>query len=102
MEKVNMDSLVVVLDTLEKLGFNSQFEVNGKNIVSLQTDNIFQSNEVKIVHFYRFEGESNPDDSSIMYALECNSGEKGTLVDGYGTSADTDTANFMLNVKNKK
>jgi hypothetical protein len=30
MEKVNMDSLVVVLDTLEKLGFNSQFEVNGK------------------------------------------------------------------------
>jgi hypothetical protein len=34
-----------------------------------------------------------------MYALECNNGEKGTLVDGYGTTADTDTANFMLNVK---
>jgi hypothetical protein len=32
MEKVNMDSLVVVLDTLER--FNSQFEVNGKNMVS--------------------------------------------------------------------
>jgi hypothetical protein len=25
----------------------------------------------------------------------------GTLVDGYGTTADTDTANFMLNVKIK-
>jgi hypothetical protein len=36
-----------------------------------------------------------------MYAIECNNGEKGTLVDGYGTTADTDTANFMLNVKNK-
>jgi hypothetical protein len=35
-----------------------------------KTDNLFQSNEVKIVHLYRFEGESNPDDSSIMYALE--------------------------------
>jgi hypothetical protein len=35
-----------------------------------------------------------------MYALECNNG-KGTLVDGYGTTADTDTANFMLNVKKK-
>jgi hypothetical protein len=75
------------------LGFNSQFEVNGKNMVSLQTDNLFQSNEVKIVHLYRFEGESNPDDSSIMYALECNNGEK-ELVDGYGTTADTDTANY--------
>lgn len=102
MEKVNMDSLVVVLDTLEKLGFHSQFEVNGQNMVSLKTDNLFQSNEVKIVHFYRFEGESNPDDSSIMYAIECNTGEKGTLVDGYGTASDTDTANFMLNVKNKE
>jgi hypothetical protein len=30
MEKVNMDSLVVVLDTLENWDFNSQFEVNGK------------------------------------------------------------------------
>jgi hypothetical protein len=53
---------------------------------------------VKIVHFYRFEGESNPDDSSIMYAIECNNGEK-EIVDGYGTTADTDTANFMLKRK---
>ena len=102
MDKVNMDSLVVVLDTLEKLGFHSQFAINGENMVSLKTNNQFQSNEVKIVHFYRFEGESNPDDSSIMYAIECKTGEKGTLVDGYGTTADTDTANFMLNVKNKE
>lgn len=101
MEKVNMDSLVVVLNALEKLGFHSQFEVNGKNMVSLKTDDLFQSNEVKIVNLYRFEGESNPDDSSIMYAIECNNGEKGTLVDGYGTTADTETANFMLKVKNK-
>nr|WP_315250654.1 hypothetical protein [uncultured Flavobacterium sp.] len=100
MEKVNMDSLVVVMDAVEKLGFYSQFEVNGKSMVSLKTDNHFQSNEVKIVHFYRFEGESNPEDSSIMYAIECYNGEKGTLVDGYGTASDTNTANFMLNVKN--
>jgi hypothetical protein len=65
----------------KKLGFHSQFEVNGKNMVSLKTDNLFQSNEVKIVHFYRFEGESNPDDSS-MYALNAITG-KGTLVDGW-------------------
>jgi hypothetical protein len=100
MEKVNMDSLVRVLAAVEELGFYSQFEVNGKNLVSLKTDNHFQSDEVKIVHFYRFEGESNPDDSSIMYAIECNTGEKGTLVDGYGTAADSETANFMRNVEN--
>jgi hypothetical protein len=102
MEKINMDSLVTVLAKVEKLGFRSQFEVTGKNLVSLKTNKHFQTNEVKIVHFYRFEGESNPEDSSIMYALEGNNGEKGTLVDGYGTTADTDTANFMLNLKSQK
>ena len=99
MEKVNMDSLVTVLAAVEKLGFQSQFEVNGKNLVSLKTDSHFLANEVKIVHFYRFEGESNPDDSSILYAIESNNGEKGTLVDGYGTTADTETASFIRNVK---
>jgi hypothetical protein len=60
-----MDSLVVVLDTLENWDF--KFEVNGKYGFTTN-DNLFQSNEVKIVDLYRFEGESNPDDSSIMYA----------------------------------
>ena len=99
MEKVNMDSLVTVLAKVEKLGFHSQFEVNGKNLVSLKTDKLFLPEEVKIVHFYRFEGESNPEDSSIMYAIEGNDGEKGTLVDGYGPAADSETANFMLKVE---
>lgn len=99
MEKVNMDSLITVLSAVEKLGFKSQFEINGKNLISLKTGNHFLDNEVKIVHFYRFEGESNPEDSSILYTIESNNGEKGTLVNGYGTSADTDTSNFMLKVK---
>ncbi|MBC7588717.1 MAG: hypothetical protein H7178_10220 [Chitinophagaceae bacterium] len=99
MEKANMDSLVTVLFAVEKLGFHSQFKVTGENLVSIKSGNHSLANEVKIVHFYRFEGESNPDDSSILYAIESNNGEKGTLVDGYGTAADTETANFIRNVK---
>ena len=34
--------------------------------------------------FYRFEGASNPDDNSIVYAISSNDGLKGTLVDAYG------------------
>ncbi|PWJ97432.1 hypothetical protein BC749_107233 [Flavobacterium araucananum] len=98
MEKVNMDSLVTVLAEIENMGFTSQFEVNGKSLVSLKTDHHFMANEIKIAHFYRFEGESNPEDSSIMYAIETNSNEKGTLVDGYGTQADPATADFMRKV----
>lgn len=99
MEKVNMDSLVIVLAEIEKLGFTSQFEVNGKNLVSLKTDHHFMPEQIKITHFYRFEGESNPDDSSIMYALETDTNQKGTLVDGYGNAADPATADFIREVR---
>ncbi|WP_035675255.1 hypothetical protein [Flavobacterium frigidarium] len=100
MEKTNMDSLVTVLAEVEKLGFQSQFEINGKNLVSLKTDKHFLSTEVKIAHYYRFEGESNPDDNSIMYAIECSDGERGTLINGYGPSASLETADFITTVEN--
>jgi hypothetical protein len=100
MGKTNMDSLVTVLAEVEKLGFQSQFEVNGKNLVSLKSDQHFLPHEVQLVVFYRFEGESNPDDSAIMYAIECNTGEKGTLIDGYGPSASVEIADFMISVQN--
>jgi hypothetical protein len=54
MEKVNMDSLVVVLDTLENWDFNSQFEVNGKKWFHYKQISS-KSNEVKIVHLYRLK-----------------------------------------------
>ncbi|TWI00612.1 hypothetical protein IQ05_01269 [Flavobacterium tiangeerense] len=100
MDKVKKDSLVMVITAAEKLGFHSQFKVNGKNMISLKTDIRFHSNEVRIVHFYRFEGASNLEYTSIIYIIECDNGEKGTLVDGFDTT--TETANFMLNVKNQE
>jgi hypothetical protein len=66
-------------------------------MISLKKDIRFHSNEVRIVHYNRFEGASNPEYTSI---IECNNGEKGNLVDGFDTT--TETANFMLNVKNQE
>lgn len=37
--------------------------------------------------FHRFEGMSNPDDNSIVYAISSEDGFKGTLVDAYGMYA---------------
>lgn len=38
--------------------------------------------------FYRFEGMSNPDDNSIVYAISSAQGLKGVLVDAYGVYSD--------------
>ena len=42
---------------------------------------------------FRFEGLTNPDDASILYALSSvKYGSKGVLVNGYGLAADAITA----------
>ncbi|SDJ81976.1 hypothetical protein SAMN04487935_1958 [Flavobacterium noncentrifugens] len=95
-----MDSLITVLDALETKGFTTQFEVSHLKLLSLKTEKRFAPDQVKIIHFYRFEGESNPDDGAILYAIETNTYEKGTLVDGYGPTSDSTKADFMKQVAN--
>ncbi|SMO72295.1 hypothetical protein [Solitalea koreensis] len=98
-EKVYMESLVTILESLNATGFETQFKATSYGLLSLATQKTFQPNEVKVLHFYRFEGESNPDDSSILYAIETKNGEKGTLVDGYGVFSDSQVSNFMIKVE---
>ena len=66
---------------LEKRGFTHSF--GGKEVgAALHPD------EFEIVEFYRFEGMSNPDDSSVVYAIQSQTGLKGILVDAYGVYSD--------------
>ena len=99
-----MTDLEKCVKRLEEKGYTNQFRVEKKMLQSL-TDKKkkYKSKDVKAVNFYRFEGVSNPDDMSILYAIETTDGEKGTLVDAYGVYSDDDTGAFMQEVDiNKK
>ncbi len=97
-EKIHMKSLVSCLTYLQIQGFDTQFKVIPEGMLSLKTDKTFHPSQVRVVHYYRFEGESDPSDSSILYAIEATDGEKGTLVDGYGTESDGLVTTFMHQV----
>lgn len=89
---------------LAQKGFTDQFRVEKKVLQSL-TDKKkkYKPKDVKAVNFYRFEGVSNPDDMSILYAIETTDGTKGTLIDAYGVYSDDETGAFMQEVDiNKK
>lgn len=98
-EKVNMESLVSVLSSMTLSEFVTQFKVTEQGLVSLTTRKTFQPAEVEILHFYRFEGESNPADNAILYAIETNDGEKGTIVDAYGMYNDSLVTNYIKQVE---
>ena len=66
MKKVNMRSMVYIFDSLNSLGFEMKFKATVHGLLSLTTPKTFQPYQIQIVHFYRFEGESDPSDSSIV------------------------------------
>jgi hypothetical protein len=99
MDKEHMKTLVSCTNSLMTKGYVTQFKAIKHGLKSLTTDKIYTPEEVKITNFYRFEGESDPSDSSILYAIETTSGEKGTLTDAYGAYSDPHVAKFIKDVE---
>lgn len=99
-KKEEMKTLAACINSLAKEGFETQFKVINKfALKSLSTQKLFTPEDVRIESFYRFEGESDPADNCILYAIETWSGEKGTLVDAYGVYADSNVSGFIKSVE---
>jgi hypothetical protein len=97
--KKDMETLTACINSLTAEGYATQFKAIGKGLKSLSSEKIYRPEEIKITNFYRFEGESDPSDNSILYVIETSEGEKGTLLDGYGVYTDTNITNFVKEVE---
>ena len=100
----HMKSLSACLNKMVLDGYDDDFKVNDKGLKSLKTNKVYQPNEIHISNFFRFEGQSDPNDNTILYVIESEDGAKGTVVDAYGPYADTKLTEFLNKVEdfNKK
>lgn len=98
-EKVNMKTMSSCINSLVEKGFVENFMVNERGLTAVNTQHVYLPGEVKVLNFYRFEGESDPGDSAILYAIETSDGTKGTLTDAFGTYADDGVQKFMSSVE---
>jgi hypothetical protein len=95
-----MNSLSMVMAKIVKNGYTESFKITGKGLSpQSDLDRVYGPEQVQVVNFYRFEGESDPGDNSIMYQIETSDGLKGVLVDAYGAYADEKTNVFMQQVE---
>lgn len=101
-DKGDLKTLTSCINFLTAEGYETQFKVVKNGLKSLATEKIYQSDDVSIVSFYRFEGESDPADSAILYVIETDTGEKGTLTDAYGAYSDPHVDSFIKEVENIK
>lgn len=97
-KKEEMKTLSDTVNALTKEGFETQFSATEDGLKSLSTDRVYKPDEIRVVNFYRFEGESDPADNSILYAIETSEGELGTVTDSYGPTSDTNVTQFMHQV----
>jgi len=94
-----MNSLSECIDFLNRKGFTEQFKVEGLGLVSLSDHRAYTPDDVIAINYYRFEGISDPEDMSILYAIETVDGKKGTLTDSYGTYSDPEVNEFVKHME---
>lgn len=54
----------------------------------------YEPHDLSIIKTYRFEGESDPSDSIVLYIIEANDGLIGYSMDAYGAYSNHDDANY--------
>jgi len=81
------DTVTDAVKGLKERGYAKDFNLE-ENCLVCHEDK-FDVNDFEIVEVYRFEGNSDPGDEAVVYAIESNKGHKGVLVNGYGPSSDT-------------
>ena len=80
-------------------GYKEDFVIEDGRLKCVSTEIQYCPKEITIINFFRFEGQNDPDDSSIMYVIETNDGKKGTIIDAYGAYADPDISTFISEVE---
>jgi len=88
-QKTEMNTLSQVLEKmrLKKMDAEFRWENDSFNAGKGKT---YSPEELKIIKTYRFEGDSDPSDSSILYIIQAEDGLIGYSIDAYGVYSNHD------------
>lgn len=84
-----MTTVSVVLEKLRIKKQDNEFTMTEKGFTTTN-GKIYQPEDLTIIRTYRFEGESDPGDSSIIYVIEARDGMIGYSMDAYGVYSNHD------------
>ena len=95
-----MTTLTEVLQRLKAKGHDNEFTMTDKGFTAGK-NKYYNPEDLTIIKTYRFEGDSDPADSSILYLIQANDGLTGYSMDIYGaqTDQDVDYDEFVKKIK---
>lgn len=96
-------TLSETINALVKLGYTHDFNIQDDSIVSSKSDKRLSPEDFHIDKVYRFEGASDPDNQSILYAISSAKHDvKGILVNAYGIYSEDESSKLIerLEIRN--
>ena len=96
------DTLSEAIEDLKKDGYTEDFNLKEHCLECRALGYEILATEFEVDKTYRFEGDSNPDDSSVLYAISSEKYKiKGVLVDAYGPYANPITTEMIQKLRYK-
>lgn len=90
------DTVVAALNDLKKRGYTLDFNIAFDKLTCRQNDTCLNPSQFEITEVHRFEGDTNPSDEEVIYAVEAKEGGlKGVLHSAFGTYADSVSSDMI-------
>lgn len=85
----HFETLSEAMNALRARGYSNDFNLKEDSIECSTLQVNLKPTEFHVDEVHRFEGATNPDDSSVLYAISSPEGIKGIIVDAYGAYAES-------------
>lgn len=94
-QPVEMTTLSQVLEKLRQKGLDHEIKMTDHGKMQGEGFNkIYNPEDLTIIKTYRFEGDSDPADNSVLYLLEDKDGQIGYIMDAYGMYSSQENTGF--------
>ncbi|MFN8251375.1 MAG: phosphoribosylpyrophosphate synthetase [Ferruginibacter sp.] len=97
------DTLTAALTGLKAKGYTLDFNIEMDTLVCSEGANRLKPEDFEITEVHRFEGDTNPDDEEVVYAIASHDQKiKGTFTGAFGPYADSLSAELLQKISMHK
>ena len=90
------DTITEALKDLKVRGFTIDFNIAFDKLICSKNEILLNPDGFEIAELYRFEGDTDPGDENVVYAIESKDKKiKGVIMSAYGVYAEN-TSNEMI------
>ena len=96
----NYDTVTEAVSDLQKRGYTEDFVPHEKGILHVDKNYSLNPDDFKIDEVHRFEGETDPADETIVYAISSlHDDSRGILVNAYGMYSESWSNEMIAKLK---